>query len=183
MRVSFFVLFSSQRMMSNKSEKGNSEASIMDKKEERTEERTVATTTVATSHKENGQQESACMGMGSDVKNSVEKNLDNNAVSNTENTTVNNVENNGENNAENNAENNPESHELPELVASTAGRIPFTSLSQVDADMALARALQEQVCRYKMNVQRLSCSSLSVIWYVAENQCKPLGVFAVFAKF
>lgn len=152
-----FVLFSSQRMMSNKGEKGNSEATIMEKKEERTGERTVATTVVM-SDKENDQQESACMGMGSDVKNSVEKNVDNNAVSNTENTTV----NNAENNAENNVENNPESDELPEQVASIAGRIPFTSLSQVDADMALARALQEQVCiihwrvskicRYKENV-------------------------------
>jgi hypothetical protein len=47
----------------------------------------------------------------------------------------------------NDIENNAQMNEIA-IAASevgTAGRVPFTSLSQVDADLALARALQEQV--------------------------------------
>lgn len=48
----------------------------------------------------------------------------------------------GGNDAENNAANTTD---RPAPEPSTAARVPFTSLSQVDSDMALARALQEQV--------------------------------------
>jgi len=43
------------------------------------------------------------------------------------------------------AENNVANSDSPAPEPSTAARVPFTSLSQVDSDMALARALQEQV--------------------------------------
>lgn len=41
--------------------------------------------------------------------------------------------------------NNKESSDEPAPDASRVERTPFTSLSQVDADLALARALQDQV--------------------------------------
>jgi len=47
--------------------------------------------------------------------------------------------------ARNNAENDAANTDSPAPEPSTAARVPFTSLSQVDSDMALARALQEQV--------------------------------------
>jgi len=50
----------------------------------------------------------------------------------------------------NDIENNAQMNEIA-IAASevgTAGRVPFTSLSQVDADLALARALQEQERAY-----------------------------------
>ena len=43
------------------------------------------------------------------------------------------------------AENNAANIDSPAPELSTAARVPFTSLSQVDSDMALARALQDQV--------------------------------------
>ena len=59
----------------------------------------------------------------------------------------------GENDAENNAANT----DSPAPDPSTATRVPFTALSQVDSDMALARALQEQVILLS-NVHQMSRS-------------------------
>jgi hypothetical protein len=58
----------------------------------------------------------------------------------------------GGSDAENNAANIESPAPVPE--PSTAARVPFTSLSQVDSDMALARTLQEQVVSLSLNFTR-----------------------------
>lgn len=60
-----------------------------------------------------------------------------------------------------NAENNVLSDDSIAPEPSTAGRVPFTSLSQVDSDMALARRLQEQV----ITQQFKSCEFLFVFGF------------------
>lgn len=61
----------------------------------------------------------------------------------------------------NDAEGNAANSDSPAPEPSTAARVPFTSLSQVDADMALARALQEQVIP-QSNLHKTSRSFLLI---------------------
>lgn len=64
------------------------------------------------------------------------------------------------------AENNPANTDTPVPEPSTAARVPFTSLSQVDSDMALARALQEQVI-FSLNSTRCLGLSSTQYFYLA----------------
>lgn len=89
----------------------------------------------------------------------------------------------------NDAEGNAANSDSPAPEPSTAARVPFTSLSQVDSDMALARALQEQVIP-QSNLHKISRSFSSHIFTsglefdcgvlsALEKRCQPLPLSEV----